>query len=114
MFKKFLLKQTGGERLKFSSESSLGFISGENYVIISIDSYMPSLTNVTLSFFEGPEAPSIDSWGIYSNSFISSVNEIHAHVGFSVDENIMISMSSSAIDHLKSFNSECSFEFKEL
>lgn len=111
MFRQLLLKQTAGTKLKFTPESSMGFTSGENYVVVNIGAYSPSSTQVNLYFVEGPLAPSLSYQNTkYSTSFTSQVSSISPSLDQSVESAIEEAMATSSIDHLKSFNSGCNFQ----
>lgn len=112
MFKKILLRQTSGSRLKFSPNGSMGFTSGSNFVVASFESYHPSQTRVNLMFFEADKGVPAESLmnPSFATSFVSDVSGVKFQSGLSVEQAIEQAITASVISHIKSFNSPCEFE----
>lgn len=112
MFKKILLKQSSGTKLKFKPESQMGFVSGENHIVAEFYSYQPSSTQVNLHFFSSEKGvPSESIMGQdFSTSFTSQVSSITPESGVTAEQAIEAAITQSVINHLKSFNANCSFE----
>lgn len=112
MFNKILLAQTAGTKLKFSPSNTMGFTSGGNYVVLSINSFTPNSSHVTLTFVEGPNAPSESNFGSasYTTSFQSSVSSVSTSGHDVAERSIEAAIVQDAINYIKGFNSGCNFE----
>lgn len=87
----------------------MGFTSGDNYVSVRVDSYLPSSTSVTLSFFSETH-PHENSYGEFTTSFTMSNQDIDVLSNSTVNPSITSYATIAAIQHLKSFNSGCDFD----
>ena len=109
MFERILLKQIKGTKLQFRPESQMGFTSGDNYVSVQVQSYVPGNSSVSLSFFAGA-VPKPSSFGESSATFFLKTEDLLVGENGTVNPVIVEAATQAAIAHLKSFNIGSEFE----
>lgn len=109
MFNKILISQTTGSNLQFRPESSMGFTTGNNHIIVSFSSYTPMNTHINLGFTE-QEAPTLETYPEFNTSYTAPVSNPVAAEPYTVNPAIEAAVAEVVIDYLKSFNIGCEFE----